>query len=72
MSVPVTGAHALLAHQGGWDEIAFVVVPIALLAGLLVLANRRADRSLTGEGSEGTVEGTELGTSGPDTSGRDA
>lgn len=34
----------LLAHQGGWDEILLVVGPIAILGGLLVLANRRADR----------------------------
>jgi hypothetical protein len=35
---------AVLAHQGGWDEIAFVLLPIALFAGLLALANRRAGR----------------------------
>lgn len=34
-----------LAHQGGWDELAFVALPIALFAGLLALANRRATRS---------------------------
>lgn len=34
----------LLAHQGGWDEILLVVAPIAVLAGLLRLANKRADR----------------------------
>ncbi len=32
----------VLAHQGGWDELLFVLVPIALFAGLLALANRRA------------------------------
>jgi hypothetical protein len=31
-----------LAHQGGWDELLFVVVPITLFSGLLWLANRRA------------------------------
>jgi hypothetical protein len=35
---------ALLAHQGGWDEILFVAVPIAIFGGLLVVANRRASR----------------------------
>ncbi len=35
---------AVLAHQGGWDEILFVLVPIALFAVLLTLANRRANR----------------------------
>ncbi|MGE3619383.1 MAG: hypothetical protein AB7L84_02880 [Acidimicrobiia bacterium] len=34
----------VLAHQGGWDEILFVLLPIALFAGLLALANKRAAR----------------------------
>jgi hypothetical protein len=33
---------AIFAHQGGWDEILFVAVPIAIFAGLLAVANRRA------------------------------
>lgn len=37
---------ALLAHQGGWDEILLVLTPIALFAGLLWLANARANREL--------------------------
>jgi hypothetical protein len=32
----------VLAHQGGWDELLFVLVPIAMFAGLLAIANRRA------------------------------
>ncbi len=35
---------ALLAHAGGWDEIAMVAAPIAIFAGLLWMANRRAIR----------------------------
>ncbi len=35
---------SLLAHQGGWDEIALVGGPILILAGLLWIANRRADK----------------------------
>jgi hypothetical protein len=35
---------AMLAHQGGWDELLFVLVPISLFAGLLALANKRAAR----------------------------
>jgi hypothetical protein len=31
-----------LAHQGGWDEILMVLVPLVLVAMLLVVANRRA------------------------------
>ena len=34
----------ILAHQGGWDEIALVAGPIVVLGGILWLANRRADR----------------------------
>jgi hypothetical protein len=45
MSAHLAGAGALLAHQGGWDEIAFVLLPIALFVALLVVADRRADRA---------------------------
>jgi hypothetical protein len=33
----------VLAHQGGWDEILVVLVPLALFAFLLRLANKRAE-----------------------------
>jgi hypothetical protein len=33
----------MFAHQGGWDEILMVLVPIALFAGMLAVANRRAN-----------------------------
>jgi len=39
-------AALVLAHQGGWDEILLVLTPIALFAGLLWLANIRANREL--------------------------
>jgi hypothetical protein len=35
----------VLGHQGGWDELLFVLVPIGLFAGLLALANNRANRA---------------------------
>jgi hypothetical protein len=35
--------HALLAHQGGWDEFLLVAAPIAVVIGLLALAKRRVD-----------------------------
>jgi len=38
----------VLAHQGGWDEILLVLLPIGLFATLLYVANRRAGR-LAGE-----------------------
>jgi cyanate permease len=44
--VTVLAAALLLAHQGGWDEILLVLTPIALFAGLLWLANARANREL--------------------------
>ncbi len=39
----MTATAVVLAHQGGWDEILLVLTPIALFAGLLWLANRRAN-----------------------------
>lgn len=33
---------ALLAHQGGWDEILMIVGPLAVVGGALWLANKRA------------------------------
>ena len=35
-------AGVVLAHQGGWDEILFVLAPIALFGVLLMIANKRA------------------------------
>jgi hypothetical protein len=40
----MTTAALHFAHQGGWDEMLFVLVPISLFAGLLALANKRAAR----------------------------
>ena len=34
---------ALLAHQGGWDELLMVLAPIVIFGVLLVVANRRAN-----------------------------
>ena len=34
----------ILAHQGGWDEIAMVAGPIVVFAALLAVARRRALR----------------------------
>ena len=36
---------AVLAHQGGWDEILLVVAPMAIVGGLLWVAKRRVDRA---------------------------
>lgn len=48
----------LLAHQGGWDEILLVAAPLALLAGLLFLANRRASRGRRRGSSENSPSKT--------------
>ena len=38
----------LLAHQGGWDEILMVAVPVLVFGVLLRAANRRAQRQRNG------------------------
>ena len=35
---------AILAHQGGWDEMLMVAAPIVVFALILRVANRRAER----------------------------
>ena len=42
----------VLAHQGGWDEILMVGAPLALLACVLWLADRRARRMDTPDGED--------------------
>lgn len=44
----------VLAHQGGWDEIVFVLAPLVLFAILLLTARKRADRVDTDDGREDT------------------
>jgi hypothetical protein len=48
---------ALLAHQGGWDEMLLVIGPIALVAGLLWLARRRVTRTQGAPGVHGAQGG---------------
>jgi hypothetical protein len=45
----------VLAHQGGWDELLFVAVPVGLFAFLLFIANRKAQAQLDEE--EGETDG---------------
>ena len=40
----IDAAGTVLAHQGGWDEILFVLTPLLVFAGLLALARKRADQ----------------------------
>jgi hypothetical protein len=41
---PISALPALIAHQGGWDEILLVAGPILVIVGLLALVKRRLDR----------------------------
>jgi hypothetical protein len=41
----------MLAHQGGWDEILLVLVPVGFIVFLLSVANRRAKRIVRSRGS---------------------
>jgi hypothetical protein len=40
----MTASIALLAHQGGWDEILLVTVPIVAIVAVLAVAKRRVDK----------------------------
>ena len=40
----MTALASLLAHQGGWDEMLFVIGPIVLIIGILAIVKRRVDR----------------------------
>ena len=42
----------LVAHQGGWDEAIFVVVPLVIFAVLLRVAKRRAEAERRAEHDE--------------------
>lgn len=43
----MTRTIALLAHQGGWDEILLVAGPILVIVGLLVVVKKRLERSFS-------------------------
>lgn len=40
----MTAAIAVLAHQGGWDEVLLVAVPIVAIIAVLAVAKRRVDK----------------------------
>jgi len=60
---------SVLAHQGGWDELLMVLVPIAIFALLLVVANRRASQierqNSEGGGQPGAAGSSPGGPEGP-------
>jgi hypothetical protein len=39
----------VFAHQGGWDELLLVALPVGLFAVLLFVANRKAQSQLEAE-----------------------
>ncbi|MEI8322915.1 MAG: hypothetical protein WCG49_07380 [Actinomycetes bacterium] len=52
---------AILAHQGGWDEILWVLVPISVMVWLLRVASQRVRNAgkKTSEPSDVGTEGAE-------------
>jgi hypothetical protein len=46
----------ILAHQGGWDEMLMVAIPILAIAGLLRLAKRRVAARQTLDRSDGQAD----------------
>lgn len=52
-------AVGLLAHQGGWDEILWVMVPIVAMVGLLRVATVRVRRKAPAETSDAGDIGAE-------------
>jgi hypothetical protein len=48
----VITAVAIVAHQGGWDEVLLVAGPIVLIVGLLALAKRRVDAAAGRSGAD--------------------
>jgi hypothetical protein len=57
MAVPF----ALVAHQGGWDEIMLVGGPILIIVAVLAIAKKRVDKLHAGAAEaagESNVEGT--------------
>ena len=50
----------IFAHQGGWDEMLFVAIPIGLFALLLYVANKKAQAQLESD-DPGTGAGKDAG-----------
>ncbi|MEQ8438262.1 MAG: hypothetical protein RIB65_12290 [Ilumatobacter fluminis] len=52
---------ALVAHQGGWDEVLLVVGPVVVIIVALTLAKRRVDRlERGGSGVGGNGDGVDV------------
>jgi len=51
-ALAVPESFPLFAHQGGWDEILIVALPLLLIGSLLYVANKRVDAKLAERTSE--------------------
>lgn len=56
---PLLFAAGLVAHQGGWDEILWVMVPIIVMVGLLRVATVRVRKNAPAETSDTRDVGAE-------------
>ena len=52
-------AMRILAHQGGWDEILFVLAPLLIFGALLALARKRVGEIEQDEATAGGAEASE-------------
>jgi hypothetical protein len=52
----------VFAHQGGWDEMLFVAIPIGLFAFLLYIANKKAKAQLETERSDQPDQASDVST----------
>ena len=50
---------AMIAHQGGWDEILLVLGPIAVIIGLLMLARKRVEAAEQNTATQTSTQTTE-------------
>lgn len=57
MSASFPPSLALVAHQGGWDEILLVAGPIVVIIAVLAVAKRRVDASFEQEPTDATGDG---------------
>ena len=48
---------AVVAHQGGWDEILLVAGPIVIIVAVLAVAKRRVDAFEHGTGDRTSSDG---------------
>jgi hypothetical protein len=64
------GLAQVLAHQGGWDEMLLVAVPIVVIVALLALAKRRVDDAAADRVADATSPDATSAAAGQDEPGR--